>query len=361
MRPTGTGRGTDSSGTGDPFDRWYRAHYIKTVAKCVSILRDQAAAEDIAQEALLRAWVNRANIREEDLGAWLVVVARNLCISYLRVQKRNVPVAAIPEATDDAADPVAILQRKETVRAIRRAIEGLGHRHRSALYLRHFEEVDSGDVEAELGLTAEGTRSLLFRARRMMREKLVAVGEGVAAIVAGIKVRVHAAVGRARNGSQVAFAQATPAALNVVVAIGLTAATLGGGALFGAANASAALPGGLPAASNRATGGSSAVSIRSSLGSTTMPTTSTQGKTRIINDPSLEKPSTRGHVYSPNDGSSDIDIRIAGQHIEYRGWREPGTDNPLVYRAEDTVLNPTCHVVPSACAAPSVQQSGGKA
>src|SRR5438874_1424164 len=97
-----------------------------------------------------------------------------------------------PSRTRDAGrsrllppDPAAIILRKESMRAVRRAIRGLESRHRSALFLRHIEEADYRDVEAELGLTAEGTRSLLFRARRMMREKLVAVGEGVAAFVVG--------------------------------------------------------------------------------------------------------------------------------------------------------------------------------
>src|SRR5437867_2987308 len=87
------------------FARWYTLHHDRIRGLCARILRDDAAAEDIAQETLLRAWTRREELRDEDIGAWLSVVARHACVSYLRKHGRTTPVDVLPEAPDSDADP----------------------------------------------------------------------------------------------------------------------------------------------------------------------------------------------------------------------------------------------------------------
>src|SRR5438128_2034115 len=118
----GAARGSDS----ETFERWFRAHHDRLVAQCVRMLGDRAAAEDVAQETLLRAWLGRERMREEDLGAWLTVVARNLCISHIRRRKRAVPSESLPESVDESSDPAVVVERLESRRAVRRALRQVG-------------------------------------------------------------------------------------------------------------------------------------------------------------------------------------------------------------------------------------------
>jgi RNA polymerase sigma-70 factor, ECF subfamily len=339
-------RGTRGSGEGiDTFERWYRAHYDRLLSQCMRVLRDRAASEDVAQETLLRAWLGRERMREEDVGAWLTVVARNLCISYLRRQKKSVPTEILPETPDEAADPARLAERNESRRAVRRALRFVGEDRRSLIFRHELEGVEYAELAAELGLTSGGTRTLLFRTRRALREHLVAAGEGFAAIVARVRTRLRLVVVRGRtfmNNVERAAAPSASAGLNLVVAFGVTLATLGGGGFFGTVASAAS--------------GSVVSEMRTGaeqLGSQPLdpvgnghyagaPLGPGDDRPRLFKPP-LPGPEANGHVYDSGDGSSDFAIGIAGHEIlRYEQWREPGTDDPRFYAAEDAVFDPLC-------------------
>lgn len=182
----------------ETFERWFREYHTRLLAQCRRIVGDAATAEDIAQETLLRAWLGRDRMREEDLGAWLSVVARNLCISHLRRQKKQIPTEVLPETPDEAADPSRIVERLESRRAVRRAMRQVGGRHGRVLQLRDIEGVEYEKLRTELGLSEAGARTVLFRARRMLRDRLVAIGEGIAVVYGAVKLRVKSLDHRAR-------------------------------------------------------------------------------------------------------------------------------------------------------------------
>jgi RNA polymerase sigma-70 factor (ECF subfamily) len=205
------------------------------------MLGDAAAAEDVAQETLLRAWLGRERMREEDLGAWLTVVARNLCISHLRRMKKQVPTEVLPETPDESVDPARVVERLESRRAVRRAMRQLGERHRNVLQLREIDGVEYDELRAALGLTAGGTRTVLFRARRVLRDRLAAAGEGLAAFIGGVRVRVGSFARRASEGFGLADqlgAQALQAGIALVMLSGLALAGpapgVANGAMFSA-------------------------------------------------------------------------------------------------------------------------------
>ena len=215
----GRGSGRDS----ETFERWYRSHHDRLLAQCARMLSDRAAAEDVAQETLLRAWLGRERMREEDLGAWLTVVARNLCISHIRRQKKQVPSESLPESVDESSDPAVVVERLESLRAVRRAMRQVGERHRVLLFRREVNGVDYEELGSELGLTPGGTRAVLFRARRVLRDRLAAVGEGVSAILLGIRVRART---WANNVTGPVDAMASPM-LQVGIALALTGGLAG--------------------------------------------------------------------------------------------------------------------------------------
>lgn len=133
------------------------------------ILGDQAEAEDVAQEAMLRLWRQAESWRvgEARISTWLYRVTHNLCIDRIR---RRRPTTAIEDVAPP--DPVpAVLDRlanSQESRALVRAILALPDRQRQALVLRHFEGLSNPEIGERLDCSVEAVESLLARARRQL-------------------------------------------------------------------------------------------------------------------------------------------------------------------------------------------------
>ena len=338
----------------DTFERWYREHHFRLLSRCRRIVGDTAAAEDIAQETLLRAWLGRDRMREEEVGAWLTVVARNLCISYLRRQKKQIPTEFVPETSDGSLDPADLVERIESRRAVRNAMRQLGGRHGRVLQLREIEGIGYEELSTELGLTAAGARTVLFRARRMLRERLAAVGEGMAAFLAGVRIRLRAAVIRSRSSvenSSVVATSAAPAALNVIMALGVTFAILGSGSSFAVAAAGSAGPAvyGMVAApiarSDRVDGSSNARMEGASYRHA-----SDEFITPLLRKPDLKTPpAVRGHAYGCDAGDTSVMVDVGGQHTGIEWWREPDEPVQPVYDLEDQASGAATSQAPVVC------------
>ena len=226
----------------DAFDRWYGLHFDRIRALCARILRDPVGAEDIAQEALLRAWVRRDQMRDEDVGAWLSVVARNLCISAMRKDRRSTPTESLPEVLDLDADPAAEVVSRESRRKVRSALARMGERHRNVLYLREVGGENYEELGSRFGLSAAGARTVVFRARRVLREHLAAVGEGFSGILLGIRIRIRSFVHRI-HGPATAVEAGSGQFLNYALGVVLvTNFAFGGSAPSDIASASSRLP-----------------------------------------------------------------------------------------------------------------------
>lgn len=266
------------------FDAWYRTHFKRLQAISLRITHDQAAAEDIAQDALLRAWLSRDIIREAEVGAWLSVVVRNLSVSHLRKNNRSIPSNAVPEKPDSSADPAAIADLRETQRIVRRAFSQLGDRHRRTLYLREVHEVPFEEISSELGLTPEGARSIVFRARRVLRDRLVAVGEGFGLVVLGVKVRLRGLRVRSQLGNmaEATFSSALNLGLGLALVVGGSAMSIPAGSPsagtsspnpVGSLRADAIAPGGVAPQPSAASKASRSLSVPASDTSRQRPVT----------------------------------------------------------------------------------------
>jgi RNA polymerase sigma-70 factor (ECF subfamily) len=148
------------------------------------MLGDQAEAEDVAQEAMLRLWKQAADWRagEAKVSTWLYRVVHNLCIDRIRKRRPQVPVEDAPEPVDPDPSVLDRMAETETSRAIAEAIRTLPERQRQALILRHFEGMSNPEIGAALECSVEAVESLLARARRqlakLMEDKKEALGYG---------------------------------------------------------------------------------------------------------------------------------------------------------------------------------------
>ena len=138
------------------------------------MLGDQAEAEDVAQEAMLRLWKQATDWRagEARISTWLYRVVHNLCIDRIRRRRPQVPVEDAPEPVDPDPSVLDRLAASEESRAIAAAIAELPERQRQALVLRHFEGYSNPEIGAALECSVEAVESLLARARRQLAKKM---------------------------------------------------------------------------------------------------------------------------------------------------------------------------------------------
>jgi RNA polymerase sigma-70 factor (ECF subfamily) len=137
------------------------------------ILHDDAEAEDVAQEALVRLWQGGSTLELGDGGLrpWLRRVATNLCIDRIRAGRRTDVTDEVPERPV-AASQLRTLAESDLTRRVDAALRALPERQRQALALFHFEGLSQVEVGGALGVSDEAVESLLSRARRTLRAQL---------------------------------------------------------------------------------------------------------------------------------------------------------------------------------------------
>ncbi|WP_285672728.1 RNA polymerase sigma factor [Paralimibaculum aggregatum] len=134
------------------------------------MLGDEAEAEDVAQEAMLRLWRQAPDWRsgEARVTTWLYRVTRNLCIDRIRRRRPGAALEDVAEPSDPAPSVLAQLTETERSRALAKAILALPERQRRAVVLRHFEGLGNPEIGERLDCSVEAVESLLARARRQL-------------------------------------------------------------------------------------------------------------------------------------------------------------------------------------------------
>jgi len=137
------------------------------------MLRDDAEAEDIAQEALMRLWRSAGTLElgPGGLRPWLTRVTSNLCIDRIRSARNTSVVEEVPEMPEPAGQ-LRHLTEQELSGAVDKALKELPERQRLALTLFHYEGLSQVEVGQILGVSDEAVESLLARARRALRAVL---------------------------------------------------------------------------------------------------------------------------------------------------------------------------------------------
>jgi RNA polymerase sigma-70 factor, ECF subfamily len=169
----GTLLGLAAAGDTAAFASLVDRHLSAMLAVARRMLRDDAEAEDVAQEAMLRLWrsSDRLEIGAHGVRPWLRRVVSNLCIDRVRSGRNVSVVDEVPEQVQPA-DQVSTLERNEASLRVDAALKALPERQRLALVLFHYEGLSQIEVGRTMGISDEAVESLLSRARRTLKTVL---------------------------------------------------------------------------------------------------------------------------------------------------------------------------------------------
>lgn len=146
-----------------------------------SLLNDHATAEDVTAQTFLQAWQHLPQLKDvERFDGWLFRIAHNQAISETR-RRPTSALDTIAEPVDPSplAAPEALLERKLSAAAVRRALRQLPDSQREVLVLRFYGELSHAQVAAQIGTSEPNARVLQFRALKQLRSLIEAQGASV--------------------------------------------------------------------------------------------------------------------------------------------------------------------------------------
>jgi len=164
------------AGDPDAFEGIVRRWQARLVNLAWRFCRDRAAAEDMAQEAFVKAFRSLGTFRgEARFSTWLTSIAVNTYRSRLRADGPPLLSLDLAKVFGAAASPLQGLQERDQAEAVRRAVLTLPARYRDALIVYYFQERDLAESARALGI-AEGTlKAQLHRGRELVRRRCAAL------------------------------------------------------------------------------------------------------------------------------------------------------------------------------------------
>ena len=138
-------------------------------------------AEDIAQDAMVKLWLMREQLTLPIAGM-ASIVTRNLCIDALRKKHQTIDIAQLPDEADFSDDG-------EQIEQLLKVIDSLPSTQRTILRMRHLQGMEMREIALVLGSTEVAVRKTLSRARKVVRNRLIAIF-AAACIVVSISMTV---------------------------------------------------------------------------------------------------------------------------------------------------------------------------
>jgi RNA polymerase sigma-70 factor (ECF subfamily) len=166
------------------FHELIRPYERRVYAMALSFLRNEADAEDVAQEAFLKAFRSLASFRgDAKFGTWLVSITLNEARSRIR-RRDAIKMESLDEPQDGQEHsspallrdwkeiPSEALERKEVRSLLQKAITSLPQIYREVFQLRDIEQLSVNEAAQALGITVSSVKVRLHRARMMLQKNL---------------------------------------------------------------------------------------------------------------------------------------------------------------------------------------------
>ena len=171
-------------GQNDLFYELVRPYERRVYAAALAILRNESDAEDVAQEAMLKALANIRQFRAEArFSTWLIQITVNEALMRRR-RERTAMMEAIDDRRDDEGEytprdfadwreiPSEALERKEVRQKLAEALASLDQKYREVFVMRDMEQLNIQETAEALGISVASVKTRLLRARLMLRDLL---------------------------------------------------------------------------------------------------------------------------------------------------------------------------------------------
>ena len=172
------------AGKTESFHELIRPHERSVYLMALSLLHNEAEAEDAAQEAFIKAYRNLNRFRSESrFSTWLIAIVLNEARARLR-RKQPALTDSIDDTTEGSVTPAQLtdwreipseaLERKEVRQRLAQALASLDRKYREVFVLRDMEQLNIQETADALGISIASVKTRLLRARLMLRDLLAA-------------------------------------------------------------------------------------------------------------------------------------------------------------------------------------------
>lgn len=218
------------AGDSTAFDDLYRRYFQRLYRFCLKRVGDSHEAEELAQEAFTRAYLNLDNLGgDRRFYPWVTVIAGRLCVDTHRRRARSQPSDEVDPGQVDGGQE-AILNEAD-ITLLNEAIGRLAPRHQEVLDLRERQGFSYQRISEFYGVSLGTVEALLWRARKALRREFLTLNNGETPALAGVPLGVglsHLASWRMRLGlwmdNRVQPFVAGAAAVAAATAVGLSGA-----------------------------------------------------------------------------------------------------------------------------------------
>lgn len=156
------------------FDACFRQWYPAAVRAGTRLLRDEAMAEEVAQEVFLELWRRRESLAPElAVGGYILQAVRNRALNHLRhLRVRQRSEGVVEQLQEPVPHADAGADARELQRAIAAAIAELPPRTREMFLLSRERNLKYAEIAELLGVTVKAVEANMSRALRQLRERL---------------------------------------------------------------------------------------------------------------------------------------------------------------------------------------------
>ncbi len=167
------------AGETEAFEDLVRSHEKTVYNLALRMTGDPQDAEDMAQEAFLKAYRSLGEFRgESKFSVWLYRIVSNVCLDHLRRQSRRPTVSLTAEdeegeqtqwdVPDESLSPERLLEQKLTREAVQKGLNALPEEQRQILLLREIRGLSYEEIGRILDLEPGTVKSRIFRARKRL-------------------------------------------------------------------------------------------------------------------------------------------------------------------------------------------------
>ena len=158
----------------DAFGELYDRHVVRVYRHIYYMVGNAAEAEDLTAQTFLRAWeaIERYQVRGAPFVSWLLRIAHNLGVSYLRSKRDSSELHDGIVDTKERRDPEWSYQQTAEEELVREAILKLREEQRQVIILRFIEDLDYKEVAEIIGKSVAAIRVIQHRALNSLRKQM---------------------------------------------------------------------------------------------------------------------------------------------------------------------------------------------